>query len=203
MAGLWRRWRWALGALLLAAALAACETLPPAPLLSPLNVAKYYGYGETPLGGDRYEVSFVGPTRRSTRAEAGRQQIAGEERTQAYDFAVWRGAQLALAGGFAGFSVSNVRTHLDTYADDLDPFWGPGYGPGLYPYRYPWGPYWSTPYWGPSPYEYLRTDAVIEVQLLHTPQPGDYDAHDVVEQLRRTYPGAEGTPPAAPDPAKS
>jgi hypothetical protein len=204
MAGLCRHWRRALGVLVLAAALAACETTPSAPLLSPLGVAKYYGYGETPLGEDRYEVSFVGPTRRSTRAEATRQQVAAEQRTQAYDFAVWRAAQLALAGGFTGFSVSNVRTHLDSHADDLDPFWGQGfYGPGPFSYRYPWGPYWGPPYWGPSPYEYLRTDAAIEVRLLHALQPGDYDAHDVVEQLRQTYPGAEGAPPAAASPAKS
>ena len=34
-----------------------------------------------------------------------------------------------------GFAVSNVRTHLDTYAEDYDPFWGPYpyYGYGTYP----------------------------------------------------------------------
>ena len=197
MPGMVQRGRFFLALIGLAVGLAACETTPPLPLMSPLQTAKYYGYGEVPLGQDRYEVSFVGPTRRGLRGDASRQQVALEERTQAYDFALWRAAQLALAQGFAGFAVSNVRTHLDSHTEDYDPFWGPDYNPGLYPYRYPWGPYWGGPYWGPSPYEDLRTDAVIDVHLLHAPQEGDSDAQQVVDQLRRTYPGAEGPPPAA------
>ena len=185
--------------LTVAAALASCETTPPPPPMSPLQVAKYYGYAEMPQGDDRYQVSYVGPNRRSLRSPGAAQENGAAERTMAFDFALWRAAQLAQARGFPGLRVSNVRSDLTNYVED---YYDPLYSPGFYPLeRYPFGPRWGGPYWGPSPYVYQQATVTIDVQLLRTPEPGDYLAADVTEQLRRTYPGAEGPPagtPAAP-----
>ena len=151
-----------------------------------------------PLGDQRYEVSYVGPYRRSLRAPGPVQESNAAQRTMAYDFALWRAAQLAEAQGLPGIRISNVRSNVNTYSDsDYDPF----YSPGFYPYGpyggYPFGPRWGDPYWGPSPYVYQQAEVTVDAQLLRSPGAGDYVAADVIDQLRRTYPGAEGLPPPA------
>jgi hypothetical protein len=175
------------------ALLVACATGPAPPLLSPIEVAHVYGYSERPLGDNRYEISYLGPRRRSLRSPEAHSETSAAERTQAFDFALWRAAQIALAQGFAGFRVSNVRTDTSTVVDnDYDPL----YGPGPYPFR-PWGRPWEPswgPYWAPSPYAYEQTRVTFDVTLLQALGEGDYNAADVIAQLRQTYPGAEGAP---------
>lgn len=182
------------GFVALTIALSACATQPAPPLMSPIQIAKSYGYSEVPLGDNRYEISYVGPYQRGARLSDGPRQAGAAERAQAFDFAVWRAAQIALAQGYVGFRVSNVRSNVNTVIDSYaDPFYRPWYGPGIHPYSRPWEPPYWGPYGGPSPYAYRQAEITIEATLLHDPGPGDYDAKDIVDQLRRTYPGAEGT----------
>src|SRR5476651_386322 len=94
-----RRWRYWSGCLVLAGALSACAVRPP-PLLSPLQATGEYGYADLALGDNRYQVSYAGPSQRSLRSPDAREQISAAERTQAYDFALWHAAQIALAQGF-------------------------------------------------------------------------------------------------------
>lgn len=199
MPGLVQHVRARIALLTLAAALASCATTPEPPPMSPLQIAKYYGYTEAQLGEERYQVSYVGPNRRSLRSPGPVQENAAAERSMAFDFALWRAAQLARARGFPGLRVSNIRSDLTNYVDD---YYDPLYSPGFYPYQaYPFGPRWGGPYWGPSPYVYQQATVTIDARLLRAPEPGDYLAADVIEQLQRTYPGAEGPPagtPAAP-----
>ena len=127
-----------------AVALAACDTVPLPPALSPLAVAKYYGYSELPLGDEQYQVTYVGPYRRSLRSAGPAQEASAAQRTMVFDFALWRAAQLALSRGFPGIRISNVRSNVNTYADD---YYDTFYGPGFYPYGgYPYGPRWGGPY---------------------------------------------------------
>ena len=189
-------WRW-IGLLALVVMLSGCETTPAAPLLSPIELARSYGYSEVAQGDNRYAVTYLGPSRRGFRSASSRQEMDAAQRTQAYDFALWHAAQIALAQGFAGFRVGNVQTNVNTINDDsYDPYYGsgwPGYGPAWYGPGYPYrGPY-PGPYWGPSPYVLLQTQVTMDVTLLRSPGPGEYEARDVIEQLRRTYPGADGT----------
>ena len=191
-----RRWRqWCCG-LALAGALCSCD-VRPLPLLSPLQATGEYGYADLALGDNRFQVSYIGPSQRSLRSPDAREQIAAAERAQAYDFALWHAAQIALAQGFAGFRTSNVRTNVDSMADDdYDSL----YGPAWYPHRRfggPFGPFWE-PYGGPSPYLYTRTEVVVDVTLLRSLDRGDYDAAETIARLSSTYPGATGpaTPPA-------
>jgi hypothetical protein len=198
-AGVISRWRPLLAGAAIAGALSACQIRPPPPLLSPIEIAGTYGYADTALGDNRYQVSYRGPSQRSLRSPGARQQTAAAEHTQAYDFALWHAAQIAQAQGFVGFRVSNVRTNVDTLADDsYDPLYGPDYSP----FHRPWGwrgvgPYWG-PYGGPSPYLYVQTEIVFDIALLQSLGAGDYGASDTIAQLAKTYPGAAGPsqPPA-------
>lgn len=185
-----------IGPLAIVALLTACTFGQTAPLMSPIKVAGSYGYSEVPIGGNRYAVSYTGPSQRTLRSSNARQEIGAAEHSQAYDFALWRTAQIALAQGIPGFRVGNVRTNVDTLVDD---FYDPFYGPGLLTRRHLWGPgpYWGT-YGAPNPYAYQQTSVTMDVTLLQSLGPDDYDARDTIDQLRKTYPGAEGTPQPQP-----
>jgi hypothetical protein len=174
------------------ALLTACTSGPAAPLMSPIEASGNYGYSEASAGPNRYEVTYTGPSQRTLRSVNARRETAADEHTQAYDFALWRSAQLALAQGMPGFRVGNVRTNVDTLVDDYYDY----YRPGLFSNRYLWGPgpYWG-PYGEPNPYAYQQTSVTMNVNLLPSLAPGDYDARDTRDQWRKTYPGAEGTLP--------
>jgi hypothetical protein len=192
MAELTRRYGRGIGLLVVLVILADCAISPSAPLMSPIQVAGTYGYSEVPVGGNRYAVSYTGPSQRTLRSPNARQQTAAAEHTQAYDFALWRAAQIALAQGMRGFRVGNVHTNVETLVDD---YYDPYYGPGLFTHRRLWGraPYWG-PYGGSSPYAFQQTSVTVDVTLLQFIAAGDYDARETIEQFRKIYPGAEGTP---------
>jgi hypothetical protein len=85
-----------------------------------------------------------------------------------------------------------VRSNVNSTSEDP---WGPPYGP-WWPGR-PWA-YWDAPYWGPPPFAVEQAEVSFEIELLHNPQAGDYDARSVISQLAQTYPGAAGPPLPAP-----
>jgi hypothetical protein len=183
----------------LALALAACETTPAPPLMSPIEQARAFGYSERQTGPQDWEVTYVAPARQSSRFEGTREADKASARTQAFDLMLWRAAQITLAQGYTGFRVGQTRTNIETLIEDdvYDPFWGPGYGP--WGWGYPgWGPYRRRPYF-PPPYRrsywvYIQARVSGDIHFLQATSPGDYVAEDVIAQARRTYPGAEGGP---------
>jgi hypothetical protein len=174
-------------------ALAACAAGPKPPLMSPIAATRDYGFSEVQTGENSYDVTYTMPVRRSLLSAGQRQADNTASRTQAYDLALWRAAQLAVEHGVAGFRVTNSHTDIDTTVEDpyYDPFWSdPFYGPPFwhrrfrpYPFGFPPGPY--------VPQVFLRARVTMSVQLLQNPGPGDYDARDVIRQLQQTYPNAE------------
>jgi hypothetical protein len=190
-------WRFVVAWLVVAGALSACQIKPPAPLLSPLQATGgEYGYTDLPLGDNRYQVSYTGPSQRSLRSPDSHDRVKAAEAGQANDFALWHAAQIALAQGFAGFRVSNVRTNYDSMVEeDYDPFYAPDWHPANRFGGPLFGRYWGG-YAAPSPYVNTRTQIVMDVELLRAPGPGDYDAREVTERLSKAYPNATG--PAAP-----
>jgi hypothetical protein len=178
----------------------SCATAPAPPLLSPLAVAKDYGYSETATGDGRYQVTFVAPPQRTGRSIDMRAETTAALRKQAFDLATWRAAQLALAHGDAGFKIGNTNSNVNNYADEAaylpPPWWGAGgfrrgyFDGGL-------GPYWEE-----SPFVLVQLDLTIDVVLEKAPAAGDYNAAQLIDQLRRTYPGADAAAPAStPAPA--
>lgn len=194
-----RRWRRFVGCLALAAALSSCQLKPAPPLFSPIQATQgEYGYADLPLGDNRFQVSYTGPSQRSLRSPDTIQQIRAAEYVQAYDFALWHAAQITLAEGYVGFRASNVRTNVDSMVEpDYDPF----YAPDWHPANRFGGPLFGR-YWGgyatPSPYVDTRTQIVIDVVLLRSLASGDYDARQTIDRMVKTYPGAAGpvVPPA-------
>ena len=183
-----------LGALLATAVLAGCETGPQLPLLSPIEQARAYGYSETPRGPDAYEVTFVAPSQRSTRFQPELDADADAARTRATDMALWRAAELAEQRGFVGFHVGQVRANVeitrDSYYDDPfygPPWWGRGFGPWGHRLGYPWPAYYGT-----SPYTTIQPRVSVDIELRNELAAGDYNAAEVIAELRRRYPQAEG-----------
>jgi hypothetical protein len=173
-----------------------CTIAPPAPLLSPVEVVKSYGYSETALGDNRYQVNYVAPAQRTGRSVDMRAATAAAERKLAYDLAVWRAAQLALAHGYAGFKLGNTNANINTYEEEPAYLPPPWWGPGRF-HRSSFGDTWG-PYWEPSPFVLLQLDLTIDVLMEPSPGAGDYHARGAIEQLRRTYPDAEGAPASPP-----
>jgi hypothetical protein len=183
-------------ALLALILLVSCETTPPPPLLSPLAEVGRYGYAERQTGPASWEVTYVGPVRRSSPFSTGREADAALARAQAFDFMLWRAAQIAENEGFPAFRVRQSRSNLETHIEDYpDPFWGPPFGPffgppyyrrrgfGHFPYHYPYGG---------APLAYLQARVSADIDLLRAAAPGDYVPADVIRQARQTYPAGEG-----------
>jgi hypothetical protein len=182
-----------LGFLCLAALASGCTIGPSAPLLSPVEIAKSYGYSETALGDTRYQVTYVAPAQRTGRSVDVRAATTAAERKLAYDLATWRAAQLALVHGYAGFRVGNTNADVNAFQEEPTylppPWWGPGDFHRPY-FGAPWGPYWEE-----SPFILLQLSLTIEFVMQPSPGVGDVDARQLIEQLRRLYPGAEAAPP--------
>src|SRR5579885_3354576 len=102
----------------LVAALTACQTGPPPPLLSPLEQARRFGYTERDVGPDRVEVGYLEPRRRVAGfAPWPRDSDVQPAREQAFDLATWRVAELALARGKAGFRIVDRKVEVDVQRD--------------------------------------------------------------------------------------
>ena len=189
----------------LAVVLAACETTPRPPLMSPLTETGRagYGYAERPIDSTTLEVTYVAPYRRSSRFPVERDADAAAARAQAYDLMLWRAAQLAEAKGYPAFRVKQSRSNVDTQIEEYpypDPWFGPPFfAPRFYRRPYHYYPYPYYPYAGASTSAYVQARVSADVELVPSAQPGDYVAADVIAQARRTYPTAEGGPAAAPE----
>jgi hypothetical protein len=179
-----------LAALALAGLLASCASGPQAPLLSPIEEAHSYGYRDAQTGPDSYEVTYLGPSQETLRLSP--EADADAARTRAADLALWHAAQIAEQRGFLGFRVSQTRSNVDIYVRDYDPYYGPYWGPGWgWPHR--WGYPWGYPYpYGPTPYATIQPQVTVDIRLLNDLAPGDYNAADVISELRARYPQAEG-----------
>ncbi len=179
-----------LSAGVLALVLASCATGPSYPLLSPLALARSFGYAETPRGEDRYSVTYITPTRYSLAAPgAGDAEAA---RTLGYDMAVWRASQLAAAAGYPGFRVSDRQADVMFYPDPVDLDFPPSpWSPGVWRQR---DPFWGMDDLWLPPRLLIVARVTIEVRLRHAPGPDDYDTASALAQLAHTYPGADGAP---------
>ena len=180
--------------------LGGCAAGPSYPLLTPVDVAHSFGFADTRLADGRYEVSYVAPALQGYGYRFDQSPTEKQGKSLALDMAIWRAAQIAQAQGFQGFSVADTKSNSDiqqrsAYYDDP---WGPDWGPG---------PYWSRhrPPFGWGDYNPPETSVQVEVKLAvalsNSLKPGDYNAADAIQQLRQTYPGADGGTVAPPSQA--
>ena len=181
------------GALLVAAGLLAGCAGPRYPLYSPVQATGTFGFAEEQLGNDRYRVTYRAPIRRGYElSPAERQRVAEHGIELAYDMALMRAAELALAAGAPRFDVSERRNDIDAdvrvgyaYYPYYDPFpYRPYYRHRLF---HPWG-------YAPVAFPEERTEVAVAVSFLltlhRTHSAGGFDAQETLQRLRSKYPHA-------------
>src|SRR5260221_5950709 len=89
----------ALAVVVLALLAAGCATPPPKPAFVAYGTAGTFGYSDTKLSDDLYQVTYVTPYIRTATDEAGRAAELAQQKQQAYELALWRAAQLAQKAG--------------------------------------------------------------------------------------------------------
>jgi len=183
-----RRGALALTAVLLGA-LAGCQSAPQAPMLSPLDQSKRYGYTDHTLASDRIEVTYFGP-RHSVASFAPTPSDAETQpaRTEALDLATWHAAEIAEARGFKGFRIVDRDVHVDSSPGSF--YAGPGMDP-VPTWRYPGGFIYGPQSYIPPSNAYVQVRTTLTVALTNDLQSGDLDAAATIDRLRAEYPGAE------------
>jgi len=87
---------------------AGCATPPPKPAFVAYGTAGTFGYSDTRLADDLYQVTYVTPYIRTATDEAGRTAELAQQKQQAYELALWRAAQLAEKAGYPAMQVETV-----------------------------------------------------------------------------------------------
>lgn len=196
--------------------LGACATRLPQPAMVAQNHPGGFGYSETKLAADQFEVRYVTPDVPLPVDEDRRFAALTDQKQRAYDFALWRAAQIALAGGYGALKVEQERRDANvTVRRETVPV-VPGaygsYGPGgmLYPgwaydrpYYYGGHSFYghhgfATPFWfynDPFAYETrlsvsARIIASLVVALAKVPGPESLDAGATAQRLAKQYAGA-------------
>jgi hypothetical protein len=175
----------------LALLVTACTTVPR-PLYVPLATSRY-GYAEQPTGDLSYEVTYRAPLF-STYAygQTSRDRITQQQLALAYDMALLRASDLALARGMAAFR--ETRRDNDVRVDvESDPFYQNNYRP-CYDTRF----CTPSPYISPDRRTVVDVAVRLQVQLEPRAVSGTYDAADSKRKLLAAYPHALSAGSAAP-----
>jgi hypothetical protein len=187
------------------ALLSACATEPPPPLMSPYSETGRYGYIDQQTGRDSYKISYIGPPVRTASHRPDRADDAKAAKAKAYDFALWRAAQVALDGGYEGFAVDNQDHEVEVTVNQGSypyrrPYYGPHFGHygrfgGRYGYFYGGYPYYG--FGGYSLYRYttLRATVTLSVAMRKEAGKDDFDAAATAARQAAKYPAAAASPP--------
>ena len=193
-----------LAGLIVALAAAGCSSTQSRPVLVPamaaLSATGDYGYSETALAPDLYEVTFVTPSLSAHGVPEADYGLIGERR-RTRDLALWRAAQLALEQGYPALQVQSESRDLDV--EIVDP---PGPPPFVSaPLRTISGPpcrwncgrpigYWGDPYFNPIYDEWYRrahssgrASTTLTVKLLPHAVAGAQDAAATAERIHGFY----------------
>ena len=197
--------------------LAACSSTPSYPLMTPIQVAKNFGYFDQPIDDTHWVVSYVTPRQAGYGYRFDQSPAEAQAKGLAMDMALWHASQVAEAHGYAGFSVTDRRSSTDAVnVEDFysDPYWyggwgwrhgwgGGGWGGGGWGWGGwgwgggPWGGPWGAD-WYNDQHSTLQVEAKLVIALTQAPKTGEYRADDTINRLRTAYPEAEGAPAAAP-----
>jgi hypothetical protein len=181
---------------LLGLALAACASEPRPALVSKAATGSY-GYSETKLAEDRYEIVYESPRLRVSAGYGDRDSRLERERQRAYDFALWHAAEMARAQGYAGLVVEQDRRDADVNVH-TEPAYRPWPGfypyycyPYRYPYRYGYGPWDYDPWdYGYRRWATARVTVSLQVRFVKTPTEESLPVEGTLSRLASSY----GTP---------
>jgi hypothetical protein len=174
--------RWLLSLILV---LAGCTEPSRAPLYSPLSARAYFGYTEQPVNPNTVRVTYLTPpVRVNASSEIG--AVRSERMNLAYDIAVWRAAELALAAGYPAFSITDLQSDGNVnnynYQDS-----GIGFGVGAG--RFSGGTGFGTGLSFGLPDRWIDVSARTSFIARFEPEnrPGNYNAQFAVDQARAKY----------------
>lgn len=158
-------------ALLTAALCAACAPRSFPELYVPASAGSGYGYSEQRLDERRFAVTYSAPVQTgfTFTGEAG-QAEADRQVNRAYEFALARAAELALANGYKAFKVEDRRN--DAMSQNYEAWEGP--------FTRPQRNYAMDD-------AYLVARVTLIVALAPTREPGDYDAEGTLATIRSRY----------------
>lgn len=181
-----------------ALAVAGCAAPVPRPAMVAQAATGDFGYSETVLPGNRYEVVYRTPRLRTAVAATAREEDLAAEKQRAYDLALWRAAQLALEQGYSSLTVEEAERDADILVRREPDTLGYWPNPWFHPYRfgrYPWWPGFH-PYHGGFGYRSwasARVTARLVVAFHDTAVDDGLDAAATAERLARQY-GAAAYP---------
>jgi hypothetical protein len=165
--------------------LAACATQPRS-LYAPFGQLGGYGFTEEQLSETRLRVRYEAPTR--TAYDAGRierERQASGRVALAYDMALLRAADLALARGFPAFAVTERQNDVAVEVEPDYPYFG---DPFLFH-----GPFYRRHLHRPAfyfPQSTVGAGVTLLVELRRTPGGDALDARATAARLRAKYPTA-------------
>jgi hypothetical protein len=196
--------------------LGACATRPPQPAMVAQSQQGDFGYSETKLATDRFEVRYATPDVPLPVDEDRKIAALTDQKQRAYDLALWRAAQIALAGGYGALRIeqehrdANVTVRRETVPVATGAYGSYGPGDMLYP-GWAYNPHYyhghhgfyghhgfGTPFWFYSdPFAYetrlsvsARINASLVAAFAKAPGPESLDAGATAQRLAKQYAGA-------------
>ncbi|MFQ5785337.1 MAG: hypothetical protein ACE5H8_11000 [Alphaproteobacteria bacterium] len=169
--------------------LAACETPPAPPLMSPWQAEIAYGYSEGRLEDDRLDVTYVSPSQSTSLNRSRREEDATAARELAVDLATWRAAEIAAREGFAAFVIEDTRLDVEVELYRDAPYF-PRFGLAdpVSGYRF------VQDHGQDFRAAWLQARARLTVALKHQAGPGTLDAEATVARFEKKYPMARQYP---------
>jgi hypothetical protein len=188
----WALWR-PLTAAAIGLALVTGACAPSRPLYQPSQGTATYGYTDVKLGPTRFTVNYKAPDALTySFTKARREEDARARLDIAYDMALWRASDLALANGYPAFTVVGRSNDANVELFFGDPTDLPGQqclDPCLtracncVSATRPYGDLNDT-------YGRITAQVTITVELGSSPGPGLLDAAQTIATLRVRYPDA-------------
>jgi hypothetical protein len=144
-----------------------------------------FGYSERNIENSRLEVTYVGPFLRTQLRATSREDDIKRARARAEDLALWRAAELAMAGNYAALKIEHTRSDVTVESYDENPHivrYGLSHSQGRYRYIQSRTPELRS--------AWLRAKAVITVILNRKPGENDLDAARTVDRMAKKHAGA-------------
>jgi hypothetical protein len=94
---------------------AGCAAPAPKTAFVAYGDAGNFGYSDSRLGDNLYQVTYVTPFLPTATDAAGRDAEIAQQKQQAYELALWRAAQLAQKGGFPALQIENHRNDANIF----------------------------------------------------------------------------------------
>lgn len=172
-------------AAIVALTLAACSFTQPA-LYEPLGALGNYGYAERQTGDNAFQIVYRAPVFSTfSYGTATRQRLANQRTALAYNMALLRASDLALAHGMPAFREIHRSNdvHVDVHDDPFDDYW---FNRRCFDWRFCAPP----PYVSRDRRTLIRVAVTLDVQLEQSLQAGAYDARAMRNQILAAHPDA-------------